>query len=108
MAKDMIDLGTEYKLSEPCCATEAPSGKKESKTRIDYPTLYIRGKDLPELPDGEFYFIAKGKKVGYRDPINGDGEKSCEIAVLAMKPKMDEDNSIEGALEKKVRAKYKA
>ena len=83
-------------------------GKKETKTRINYPTLHLYGKNVPDLPDGEFYFLAKGKKVGYRNPVDGVGDRSCEIAVLAMKPKDDEDGSIEGAMRKKMKSKLNA
>lgn len=105
----MTNLGHEYKTPE-CCAPSPSSGEKAKKeTRIDYPTLYIRGKDLPAVPDGEFYFIAKGKKVGYRDPVNKGDEKSCEIAVMAFKVKGDEESDdIEGAMRKKAKEKYKS
>lgn len=79
----MIDLGHEYDL---CC----PSACKEDEKRVDYPTLYVRGKDLPELPSGEFYFIAKAKKIGERRPIDSKENQSCEIAVLAFKVKDEE------------------
>lgn len=97
----MIDLGHEYESM--CCEPTSSSKKGEKKKRVDYPTLYIRGTEMPELGEGEFYFIAKGKKVGYRAPVNGDKKDcSCEIAVLAMKPYEDSDSEdgLEGALEK--------
>jgi len=78
----MVNLGKEYGLPAMLDAPSATAGSEEK--RVDYPTLYISGVNV-ELPDDEFYFVAKGKKVAYRKPI--DGEPSCEIAVMSMKVK---------------------
>jgi hypothetical protein len=102
----MMDLGKEYGSGME--SVPAPTGKR-GKKMIDYPTLYIRGKELPELPSGEFYFMCKGKKIGYRDPVDDNEEKSCEIAVMEFKPmgeapsKMKKEKSSADGLEKKLK-----
>lgn len=103
--KGMVDLGKPM-----------PSGglqdDESEDGKMSYPTLYIR--DIPELddlPDGEFYFTAKGKVTQHTesDPVDGedDGHCSCEITVLSMKPmasgkkapKSDPEAGLDGALD---------
>jgi len=100
----MIDLGKTVELPT------ALGSKGSGQTSTHYPTLNIS--DIPELdnlPDGEFYFMAKGQVTRHvkETPIGGaDGEDStdeydeaasaggignsehcsCEITVIAMKP----------------------
>lgn len=98
----MIDLGTEVSASADPLST---SKKPKTVTVKTYPSLFL--KDIPELddlPDGEFYFLAKGQVVRHTEenPVSGtaqdDGEGeggdygkgcSCEISVISMKPVAD-------------------
>lgn len=99
----MIDLGKPMQMPMGMDG-KAPKGKP----KLHYPTLFIN--DIPELdnlPDGEFYFMAKGQVTKHTEenPVAGaadddeeedmaDGEDpsadgkecSCEITVLSMKP----------------------
>ena len=81
--KDMIDLGQKASETGPC---QAPA--KESKNKVYYPTFYIRSKDKIDLPDGEFYFSAKARKISSEERQR-DGEEpsySCELEVKAIRP----------------------
>lgn len=100
MAKDgFMDLGTAY--SGTCC----PGPENKIEERVDYPTIYIRGKNAPKLPEGEFTFVCKGKVVGYRDPIDRPDDKSCEIAVMSIKVKGEDSGDIKDAFDKVAKKK---
>lgn len=81
----MYDLGYTWDskaLSEP------------AEKRVDYPEICLRakdGKDLPDLPKGEFYFLAKGRVTGFRDPVESHGTKSVDITVMSLQPIEDSD-----------------
>ena len=62
------------------------SGNKKGKTRTVFPEIHLRGDDVPKLPEGEFYFVAKAKKVGYRNPVDDGAEKSCDVAIMEFAP----------------------
>ncbi len=69
--------------------------EKESEERIDYPTIYVRendGKELPELPKGEFYAVIKGRVAGYRDPT--DGDKSLDLEVMSISAAVDGEQAM--------------
>ena len=68
--------------------SESSSGKRKMKTV--YPELHIRDASL-KLPEGEFYVVAKVKKVGYRDPVDEGGQKECDLAILSLAPVDAED-----------------
>jgi hypothetical protein len=80
---DMIDLGREYD-SGPCCP---PSDKKE-KGKKSYPSLYISDlEDIPDLPEGDFYILAKVKVCSTTKSMRDDEAKvSMELEVKSMKP----------------------
>lgn len=65
-------------------APMAADSDSDRPTKKVFPELHLR--DAPKLPEGEFWFVARGKKVGYRDPIDEGAEKSCDIAVIEMCP----------------------
>lgn len=79
----MVNLGKPYGLPAAMDAPQVTGDGEE--VRMDFPTFYVHGVDL-ELPDGDFYFLAKGSKVGYNKAINGRSE-SCEIAIKSIKVK---------------------
>ncbi len=108
----MIDLGVSYE-SKP----EAPTPAKKGPS-VSYPTLYLPSstKDLPEFPDGEFYFMCKGTvKRCVETYENGKETYSCDIEVHGlkvmdgemgkgmggkMKKEMDADESLDEELTK--------
>jgi hypothetical protein len=106
MAKnDFVNLGREYSLNEPCCASprDAKSAKKAEK-RISYPTIYISGVTGLDLPTGEITFTAKGRVVSITDrKADGKGSDfSCEIEVHSIKAESGEgaEGGLEEAIEK--------
>ena len=87
--KGMIDVS-----QDPEEVYGAISSDSKDKGPI-YPTLHLEGlEEDPELPDGEFYFMAKGKvkrvveETDADDEGEGDGAKdySCDIEVMEIKP----------------------
>lgn len=95
----MIDLGREYE--SPCCC--APDGEKKEEKKISYPSLYVNGvEELPDLPDGDFYILAKVSVCRLTlDKKNDDN--SLELEVKAMKPvgaaPTKEDSEMEADME---------
>lgn len=89
MASKMHTLGYEYEYG--CCAPEkTDSGEK--KKRIEYPCLYIRGKQIPEMTvdkDGFGMATIKFRVQGYRSPA--EGEKSLELEVHEISESMPAD-----------------
>lgn len=78
--KGMIDLGQSMKSMG-----EAVPMKGDE---VNYPTLHLSDVDeLHDLPDGEFYFTAKGRVTRHEDsaPVNGKAHCSCDIAVMGIK-----------------------
>lgn len=87
----MIDLG--YDIPDWEATPTSDGGKQERPMKRAYPEIHIRvdaDEKLPPLPEDEFYFIGRGKKVGYRDPVDEGADKSCDIAVVSMHPIDDE------------------
>jgi hypothetical protein len=80
---DMIDLGREYD-SGPCC----PPPDKKEKGKKSYPSLYISDlEDIPDLPEGDFYILAKVKVCSMTKSTRDDETKvSMELEVKSMKP----------------------
>lgn len=74
----MIDVGHEY----PSMQMDAPEESK--KPRMDYPTIYLRGKQIPmdEMPEGKFCVVCEVRVAGMRNPT--DGEKSMDLEVCRM------------------------
>lgn len=84
----MIKLGhEETDWSIPCSETKDDARPK----RTVYPEIRMESDDkLPKLPEGEFYFIARGKCTGYREPPNGT-RYMREVSVLEMAPIGDDE-----------------
>lgn len=77
----MMDLGHTYETPKGIEAAEPETTKK------DYPTIYLRGDQVPEkLPEGEFYACVKCRVAGMRNP--SDGTKSLDLELLAMSKPM--------------------
>lgn len=79
----MIDLGK--KPEAPCKVSESAKPCKEPK--VYYPSLYINGTESLNLPDGEFTFTARGRKVSETeriDKVSDKEEYSCEIEVMGI------------------------
>jgi len=76
---EMIDLGKTYGgMAEP----------SDPDKKIYYPEITLRGDKIPDIGDDEFYAVIKCRKVGMRNP--SDGEKSCDIEVEEMSGPVDE------------------
>lgn len=97
----MIDLGKPMSKDSPMVMGDGASTSKSSKTV--YPTLFIQDVDeLDDLPEGEFYFMAKGKVTRHteEDPVDADeagSHCSCEITVMSMKPLGDAAEQMQAA-----------
>lgn len=95
MPSKMYDLGYEY---ESCCSSPASEKPDSKKKRKDYPCLYVRGKDLPEMEvDKDGYGIAtiKFRVQGYRSPA--EGEKSIELEVHELSESTPANGSSKGS-----------
>jgi hypothetical protein len=80
----MIDLGREY--DSPCCCAGDSSDDKKGEKKISYPSLYVSGvEQLPELPDGDFYILAKVSVCRMTVDKKND-DNSLELEVKSMKP----------------------
>lgn len=84
----MIDMGHVY----PSC--DAPS-EVDKTPRKDYPSIYMRGSDIPKFPEGKFYTVVELRVAGYRDPE--DGEKSVDLDVYKMSAPVDEKTAMKVA-----------
>lgn len=87
-----------YEWSTLCSSEKSSSEKSDYKKRKEYPCLYIRGKELPELEVSEDgYGVAKIKfrVLGYREP--SEGEKTLELEVH----EIGSEGAAEGTEEKK-------
>lgn len=77
----MYDVSYEYESAgEPVAGKDNATSK--NKTRKEYPCLYIRGKDIPEMDvgdDGMGTATIKFRIIGYREP--NEGEKTLELEV---------------------------
>lgn len=71
----MIDLGHKYGES-------MPEKTSEEEPRVYYPEIHLSGDDIPKMGDEPFYAVVKVRKVGTRNP--SDGEKSCDVEVMEM------------------------
>lgn len=76
----MIDLGRTY---GGITKSESPESK------VYYPEITLRGEKIPNIGDDEFYAVVKCRKVGMRNP--SDGEKTCDLEVIKMSAPVEED-----------------
>lgn len=77
----MVDLGVKY--GSPEMAKDVPTPKEH----VSYPTLYLPSttKDLPDFPDGDFYFLCKGEVTRcVETKENGKESTSCDISVKSI------------------------
>ena len=75
-----IDLGHTFDSSE--LPSEAPPEPK-----VSYPTIFIRhkaGEDAPDFPEGEFWFVGKGRVEGFHKDRDGSGSHDIEFMKMAV------------------------
>jgi len=83
----MMDLGHKYG------ETAMPEESDEKEARVYYPEIHLTGKDMPKMGDEPFYAVIKCRKVGMRNP--SDGEKSCDVEVMEMSGPIDSQKAMD-------------
>lgn len=81
----MVDVGVTYEQPK---AMEAPAKSSKKTPEKSYPTLYLPSstKEMPDFPDGEFYFMCKGTVKRCVETYEGGKETtSCDIEVHGIK-----------------------
>lgn len=92
---DMIPLGREY--DDMPCSPGGMGKSKDGKKKMSYPTLYVRGmEDMPDLPKGDFYILAKVCVSRLSIDAKDSEGSSVEFDVKEMKPVGEAEDSEEG------------
>jgi hypothetical protein len=83
----MIDLGRECDTCPGSMVGMGQGKGKKGESKKSYPSVYIRGtEDLPDLPKGDFYILAKVSVSRLSIDTKDSESSSVELEIKEMKP----------------------